>query len=217
VRRVLPEENDLSTEELFARVLQDLRHDDDTRLGALIALHGRPTKRVIDRSLLLCTSENSYERAVGLRVLRELKHREIDRKAMWEPIEPVVVRLVNEEADVEVLQWAISCLGYQPSGPDALLAVLARANHADSAIRFNVAAALPGLHDPESSDSVAVEALVKLTEDEDADVRSYALMGLVDDLGLTSAKREIVEARLTDDDEQIRRVAREALAGLHEE
>jgi hypothetical protein len=75
----------------------------------------------------------------------------------------------------------------------------------------NVAAALPSLIDLESSDPAALDALVKLTEDEGADVRSYALMGLVDDLHLTSAKREVVEARLTDTDDQIRRVANEAL------
>lgn len=98
----------------------------------------------------------------------------------------------------------MSGLGYQPSDPDALAAVVRRTDHPDSAIRFNVAADLPALVDPESLDPAAVEALVKLTVDEDADVRSYALMALVDDHGLTSAVREVVEARLTDTDEQIR-------------
>lgn len=59
-----------------------------------------------------------------------------------------------------------------------------------------------------------MEALIKLTRDDDADVRSYALMGLVDDLGLAQDLREVVEARLADTDDQIRRVAREALAKL---
>ncbi len=211
MRWVLDQENNLSTEELFTRVLDDLHDEENPQLGALIALHGRPTAQVVDRSLLLCASQSSYERTVGLQILRELRHQEIDRKAMWELIEPIVVRLVNEDADLEVVQWAISCLGYQPSGPEALRAVLGRADHADPAIRFNVAAALPSLIDLESSDPAPLDALVKLTEDEDADVRSYALMGLVDDLQLTSAKREVVEARLLDTDDQIRRVAKEAL------
>lgn len=58
-----------------------------------------------------------------------------------------------------------------------------------------------------------MEALVALTEDDDADARSYALMGLVDDLGLADARSGAVEARLVDVDEQIRRVAQEALKG----
>ena len=111
------------------------------------------------------------------------------------------------------MQWAISCLGYQSSAQHALSAVLAHVDHVDCRVRFAVAAAIPGLIDPDSLDSSPVDALVRLTEDDDADVRSYALMGVVDDLGLTDTRREVVEARLADTDAQIRRVAREALGG----
>lgn len=55
VRIELPPEDDLSTEELFERVLNDLRDEKVERLGAHVALHGRPTQEVIDRSLALCS------------------------------------------------------------------------------------------------------------------------------------------------------------------
>jgi HEAT repeat protein len=211
VRGELPAEHDLSTNELFVRVLDELRDVDGERLDALVALHGRPTQNVIDRSLAMCSSEEPFERIVGLQVLRELKHQLVDRRTMWEPVEPVVVSLASADSDPRVVQWAISCLGYQPSGQSALMAVLGRADHPDSRVRLAVAAAIPGLIDPDLLDPAPVEALVRLSEDDDADVRSYALMGLVDDLGLTSARRKVVEARLTDPDEQIRRFARNAL------
>ncbi|MCP4086836.1 MAG: hypothetical protein GY745_17545 [Actinomycetia bacterium] len=216
MRDALPSENDLGTNELFERVLEDLRSDEESRLGPLVALHGRPTRAVIDRSLALCASPDSAERTVGLRVLRELKHQTVDRQLLWNSIEPVVVRLANEDEDSEVVRWAISCLGCQATGPVALTAVLDRADHPDPGIRFAVAAALPYLLDPAHLEEAPVEALVKLTEDDDADVRAYALMGLVNDLGLADDKREVVKARLADTDDQIRRVARNALKGTQQ-
>jgi len=213
VRGELESENDLSTSDLFARVLEDLRDDEDTRLAALVALHGRPTRTVIARSLALCASEEPFERTVGLRVLRELRHPTVSREVLWEPIDPVVVRLATDEDDPAVLQHAISCWAFQPGGRAALAAVLGRADHPNSAVRFAVAYSLPALGAIHGGEA-PVEALIKLTRDDDADVRSYALMGLVDDLGLAQDLREVVEARLADTDDQIRRVAREALAKL---
>ncbi len=212
-RDFLPEENDLSTDELFALVLEDLRDSDDARLGPLIALHGRPTHAVVERCMALCRSGDAHERIVGLRVLRELKHQLVDSAVLWSPIEPTVLELATSEDDPEVLQWAISCLGYQASGPLALMAVLGRADHMDPRVRYAVAAALPALVDPEQPEEEAVSALLRLAEDVDADVRSYALMGLTLDLDLASepAVRSSLERHADDPDEQIRRHVRSAL------
>ena len=82
-RDFLEDENDLSTDELFARTLEDLREDDDARLRPLIALHGRPTRTVVQRCLALSKSSDSHSRMVGLRVLRELKHQNATTSPQW--------------------------------------------------------------------------------------------------------------------------------------
>lgn len=82
-REVLIPEADLSTEELFERVLRDFRFDDDDHLSALVALHERPTRKVVDRCVALCSSDDPYERTVGLRILRELDHPYTDGERRW--------------------------------------------------------------------------------------------------------------------------------------
>ncbi len=118
MRGELSAEHDLSTEQLFARVLDDLRHPADERLGALIALHDRPTREVVERSLVLCASEDPFDRIVGLRILRELGHRTVDRRVMWQEIEPTVARMAAGDPDPDVVRWAITCFAYQPGGPE---------------------------------------------------------------------------------------------------
>lgn len=208
-------ENDLSTDELFARVMEDLHVDDDSRLGALVALRGRPTQRVIDRCLELCSSVDSYDRTVGLRVLRELGHPHTDPDVVWRPVEPVVLNLSEHDEDPEVVHWAISCLGYKArSRPAAALAVMIRhAAHPSSQVRFAVAAGLPCLLQLDDVDPEALAVLLRLAEDDDPDVRAYALMGLTNDLELADTIRPLLEAHLNDTDEQIRRHVRKILDG----
>jgi hypothetical protein len=205
-RDVLPHESDLSTDDLFALVLDD-QLDEGSLLAPLVALHNRPTREVVQRSLALCRSVHPGQRIIGLRVLRELSHPLVDRKLLWEPIEPMVIQLAADETDPDVLQWAVSCLGYQPGGAEALSAVLAHVDHEDHNVRFAVVASLPALVDPAAPADEAVTALIRLTDDPDADVRSYAFMGLHGDLGLATAPavRSAFERHRTDPDPQIRR------------
>lgn len=213
MRDALDPDHDLGTEELFEQVLEDLRHDDERRLGPLVALHGRPTRRVIDRSHDLCRSDDPYERCVGLRILRELRHTEVDSDKIWAPVEPTVIALARNDPVPEVRRWAISCLGYQSDGGEALEAVLSQAEHEHCIVRFSVASALPHLVGLAQPDERVVTTLIALAEDSDADVRSYALMGLVGDLGLLDEIRSLLEAHLTDPDDQIRSYCQRALDG----
>lgn len=215
MRDVLRPETNLSTDELFERALTDLRTEDDERLGALVALHERPTRQVVDRCLALCASEDPYEQAVGLRVLRELGHPYIDEDLLWPPIEPIVIDLADSGQNSDVVRWAISCLGYKAESPQALAAILRRTDHLDWKVRFAVAAALPSLTNDSVPDQQAVGALLTLAEDREANVRSYAIMGLAGDLGLASTIASTLAAHLNDSDEQIRNYCRQALDETH--
>ena len=116
-------------------------------------------------------------------------------------------------ATPNVITWAISCLGYQAKGAEALAAVLTRMDHDDENVRFAVAAALPHLAGGPVPDPAAAEALTRLTDDPDPEVRSYALMGLIGDLGLLDEIRPIVQGHLLDPDDQVRDYSCRALDG----
>lgn len=204
-------ENDLSTEELFARVIEELREDDSEHLDALVALHGRPTHQVIDACLGLCRSASPHERSVGVRVLRELRHPWVDPAVVWDPVASTVRDLVEHDADPDVVRWAISCLGYKSTDPASAAAVMRHVGHPDAAVRFAVAAALPGIAAGDEVDEAVVEVLTTLADDPDADVRAYALMGLVDDLELTEQLQPLLEAHTDDPDDHIRRLVADAL------
>jgi HEAT repeat protein len=126
-------------------------------------------------------------------------------------LEPIVIALALDDKDPQVIQWAISCLGYQARGPAALAAALSYAEHHDPRVRFAVADALPSLIESVNLDESAVATLTKMTNDPDPDVRAYALMGLTMDLGLVDQMQSVLQDHLTDPDEQIRHHARTML------
>ena len=212
IREVLGPANDLSTADLFRCVIDNLSSA-EPRLAAPLALHRRPTRQVVDGCLALCASDDPYERRVGLQVLRELRHPEVDDEKLWSAVEPMVLDLAGHERDPDVRYWAISCLGYQSEVGRALDVVLDQATHEHWRVRFGVAAALPHLIDRASPDARAVAVLETLANDPDADVRSYAIMGLVGDLGRLDEIRPLLDAGTADPDEQIRDYCRRALNG----
>ncbi|QXC61070.1 HEAT repeat domain-containing protein [Aquihabitans sp. G128] len=150
---------------------------------------------------------------MGLRILRELGHPYVDGDGLWAPIEPLVVQLALSDDVAEVVRWAISCLGCQAESPTALAAVLRRVDHDDGGVRFAVAAALPHLTSSGEPDGHVVQALLALADDEAADVRSYAIMGLAGDLGLAGSIEPQLRAHLADPDEQIRTYCQGVLDG----
>lgn len=64
-------------------------------------------------------------------------------------------------------------------------------------------------------DQRVVETLLVLAEDADADVRSYAIMGLAGDLNLASTIEPTLRPHLSDPDEQIRTYCQQALDGTY--
>lgn len=209
-------ECDLSTAELFARALAEVATDDDTVPACLVALHERPTRLVFDTAVSLMSSSDRDERVLGVRVLRELGPpvgRWADTRPFKDAATVALLNLLDIESDAVVIGWAISALGYQPA-PESAHRVATFANHADRGVRFDVAAALPALTDGDAIDPVIRQTLELLTNDDDADVRYYALTGLTDDLHVPlDLIAPTVRDRFSDPDEQVREVARRYLAG----
>jgi hypothetical protein len=195
------------------QVLVDLRTTDDPELGSLVALQGRPTQKVIDWAIGLCRATDPDHRIVGLRVLRELGHPLIDFDPTWDTIEPLVVELARDDQATEVVTWAISCLGYRSRSPAAFDAVMKHYANPNPDVRHSAASALPSFGEQPDRRSAIIDTLTAMAEDEDAGVRAYALMGLVYDLGYVEEIRPLLEAHLSDSDDQIRVLARKVLDG----
>lgn len=94
---------------------------------------------------------------------------------------------------------------------DVLDAVLAHAESTSPAVRLAVAQAIPSCVD-EPPDPRAVEALARLTGDENDDARDWATFGLGTQIDIdTPAIRDVLAARLDDQHDDTRA---EAIVGL---
>jgi HEAT repeat protein len=182
-------------DELFVRALHEISLEDgedgdDGSVPCLVALHGRPTRYVFERAARLLACDGPTERELGARVLRELGPYDTEdhRPFTAETIEVVVAEMADEP-DPWVLGWMISALGYH-NAEETLDLVLGHQAHPAQPVRFAVAAALPALTDGEHTQDRAVEALLKLAEDDNEAVRWYALYALFNETaGITDEQK----------------------------
>jgi len=182
----------------------------DDPLPHLVALHERPTREVFEAAVRLLSSDDAVEREIGVRILRELgRQDEAGRQPFTAEAVPLLVDRLSRENDPGVLRWVISALGFNGAN-EALGEVLRFTGHPDWRVRFHVAAALPGLVNPQRIEPDAVEALQRLCRDDEADTRYYALYALVEELAGTDPEHiaQSVTDLLDDPDEQIRAFAR---------
>ncbi|MFJ7203903.1 hypothetical protein ACIQWR_10270 [Streptomyces sp. NPDC098789] len=189
-----------STDELFASALVEIERDDGDEGPAphLLLLLDRPTREVFERAAGLLAHDEPAQRELGARVLRELGPRAADgsRPFRAETIAVVVAELPSEP-DYWVLGCMLSVLGYHEAR-ETLDLVLGHRSHAEQAVRFGVAAALPALADPDHTQDRVVEALLRLAEDDDAAVRWYALYALFHETaGIAAADRVAWATALT--------------------
>ncbi|MBT2471306.1 HEAT repeat domain-containing protein [Streptomyces sp. ISL-66] len=192
-----------STDDLFASALGEVGRDgsgegaDDGPLPSLLALHGRPTREVFDRAARLLACDDPVERELGARVLRELgPYGTEGRRPFTAETIDVVLAEMADEPDPEVLGWMISVLGYHHARR-ALDLVLDHQAHAEQPVRFAVAAALPGMADPDRTQARVVDALLRLAGDDHDAVRWYALYALFNETaGITDERKRLWAARL---------------------
>ncbi|QWQ39590.1 hypothetical protein KME66_00095 [Streptomyces sp. YPW6] len=187
----------LTTDELFAAALLEVAADADADsdddewrpMPFLIALTGRPTREVFARAAQLLARDGYVERELGARILRELgPYDDEGRRPLAEETIGVLMAEMADEPDPGILGWMISGLGYH-RGRRALDLVLGYQDHPAQPVRFGVAAALPGLADPERTEPRVVEALLRLAVDQSGAVRWYALYALFNETAAVDAER----------------------------
>jgi HEAT repeat protein len=147
---------------------REVADDDGERaLPALSALHRLSSPEVFDRAAAMVTDSDPAERELGVRILREL---DAEGKRFRERTVALMRARLPAEPEPAVLRWMVSALGYHQDR-ESLPRVAALAGHPDARVRFHVAAALPSLADPTTAEPEAVDALLRLCGDGDADIR----------------------------------------------
>ncbi|MGR3278572.1 HEAT repeat domain-containing protein [Acaryochloris marina NIES-2412] len=207
--KALPTDQLLSQAEQCARSADD---DNDLYWDILYALHLRSDPQIFDTAVEWCQSSESCMRALGAAVLSQLGC--ADRHSPYpfgDAALPILLSLLHD-SETEVLCSAINALGHHASY-DFLWdssELVAFANHDSADVRFSVAYALGGSQCDRSE--LAVAMMCRLAQDDDYDVRNWALFGLGNLSDADSPQvREVLFQGLSDPDDEIRG---EAVIGL---
>jgi HEAT repeat protein len=194
-------------DELFTQALSG-DYDNDTPWEAVRALRKIGTRQVFERAADLCKSNDPISRARGADVLAQLGKTPAHKSNSFpEESYSVITDLVQRETEAQPLAAGIAALGHF----DNALAVPLITNfssHPSPEVRFDVAFALGCF----PNDPLSTEALLRLTQDMDEDVRDWATFALGVLSSTDSEKiRESLVRRLNDSNEDVRE---EAMVGL---
>jgi HEAT repeat protein len=177
--------------------------DEESAEAAVSVLHYRATTDVLEAVTPFCHSEHARERSVAAWVLGLLG---VHERAYPEECHALLAAMLRHESDPDVLRDLGVACGHLLH-PDAVPLLVALADHVDPRVRSGV---VSGLLTREDDDSVAT--LIRLSADEDFNVRDWATFGLGKQIDLDRpAIRDALAARLDDPDGPTRG---EALVGL---
>jgi len=194
-------------DELFAKTLIG-EYDDDAPWAAVHELRRLGTQEIFERAVEWCRSTDPLRRARAADVIAQLgKTADHPEHAFPEDSFIVIASLIKIETAPVPLSSEIQALGHI-GNPRAVRILSPFQIHPDVGVRFALACALGSFAD----DPMAVDALVKLTRDEDEDIRDWATFGIgALSKSDSSAIREALVARLDDEFEDARE---EAIVGL---
>lgn len=206
----------LSVDELFEIALIDFERD--AAWNAIPELHRRANDEIFRRASSLCFSDRAAEREVGVDVLAQLGW---PVRIYADQIGAILPEMLRTETDVDVLCSIFYAYGHNEF-PETVEVALDYASHPDADVRRAVVSALSC-----RDDARAIDRLIEMTADFDADIRNWATFGI----GTQSAAdgvelRDALAARLDDPDDETRSEAfrglarrkdPRAIAALHEE
>lgn len=207
--KTLPTDQLLSQAEQCARSVND---ESDLYWDILYALHLRSDSQIFDTAVEWCQSSESCLRALGADALSQLGCTASDSPYPFgEASLPILLGLLKD-SETEVLCGAIDALGHHVSNGFLWESseLVAFANHDSADVRLSVAYALGG---PQCDCSdLAVALMCQLAQDDDYDVRNWAIFGLGNLSDADSPQvREVLFHGLSDPDDEIRG---EAVMGL---
>jgi HEAT repeat protein len=190
-----------STHEFISRGL--MGPNEEAAWDAIAMLQYRGTREVFDAACQLCASNCPQERTLGANILGQLGIP--DRCFPTESVNLLIQLLATEEHE-KVLDAICVALGHLHD-VKSVPALSRLKTHPCDRVRFAVVFGLLALED-----QLAIESLIELSRDRDADVRNWATFGLGTQIEADTAEiRAALFERIRDEDEETRG---EALVGL---
>jgi HEAT repeat protein len=190
-----------STHEFISLALTEPEEED--AWDAVVTLHYRGTREVFDAACQLCVSDCPQERGLGADILGQLG---VPDRAFPVESSELLTRLLVIEDEESVLCSICSALGHL-GVPKSIPTIARLKTHPSDKVRFFVVMGLLGFEE-----KLAVDSLIELSRDPDADVRNWATFGLGTQVELdTEEIRTALVDRLLDEDLDARG---EALVGL---
>ncbi len=190
-----------ATHELVTLALTE--PDEDAAWEAVVMLHFRGTREVLDAARQLCASACPQEKTLGANILGQLG---IPNRSFPEESVKVLLKLLDVESDEEVLDAICTALGHIHE-PAAIPALCRLKGHPSDQVRYAVVFGLLGFEE-----ELAIETLVELSRDKEDLVRDWATFGLGTQIDTDTPEiRAALLARVFDEDEVTRG---EALVGL---
>jgi hypothetical protein len=196
------------TEELIVLFLSnDMDTDDmdtdDEAFRALCVLHHRLPK-ILPRVKEFAVSSDPDIRFTAARMMASSL---VVEMGLYEACESILTAMLEASPDDSRTTAAVINAFGHIGDKRSLDLVLRYREHASSEVRFQVAFALGGIEE-----EPAIEALIKLSADEDRDVRDWATFGLGSLVKIDTPQiRDALVARLGEEDDEVRG---EALVGL---
>jgi HEAT repeat protein len=200
-------------EALFAQTLLG-EYEGENAWEAVSALRRAGSREIFERAAAWCLSDNALKRARAADILCQLRLADLTgppwREPKWmfrDESYHLIATMLENEKDLEALGSEISALGHL-STANAVPLILRYLDHRNRDVRFAVTCALGCF----PNEPPSVEGLLKLTSDEDAEVRDWAVFGLgvLGDADSPEIRKALLRC-LDDPDEDVRE---EAAVGL---
>ncbi len=189
-------------DELISSAL-DKGDEDHARWDDIGTLQDRGGREVFAATARLISSGDGRERSLGVDILAQ---GHIVEKPMRDRAIPLLLDLAARERNPIVIASLCHAFGHLHD-PATIDTVRVWATHPDENVRFGVVHGLSRYEDDR-----AIETLIRLSADDDSDVRDWATFGLGTQIATdTPAIQDALRARLDDPDDDTRM---EALAGL---
>lgn len=161
------EQDSRTNAELISAAL--LEKDEDERWPLISMLHFRGTPDIFEAASKLIVSNDAFERQLGVDILAQL---DVPNKAFREKTVDLLIGLLGHEANTGVL-WSIGIALGHLDDPHAIEPLSKLKNHPHRDVRCGVVHGVSG-----HVDALAVQTLIELSTDVDADVRDWATFGL---------------------------------------